>query len=203
MPLTQCYFHQLENNDFMLLQGTEVYIDPEVLTPMKVIEWAFEQSKISNTEQLALMQMLSTSYQSSPTPDEWQNRLRELKIEKENWAYKTCDDLSDPATRMHDHLLYFRNKATIDAQIAFDQIGLVFSRAKSSYSPQRTVIAQDTKALNDLLLWFEERMNILIKFSEFPEEEIVQNDDLEKAVDDENEASEPHKEVFKPTSEEE
>jgi hypothetical protein len=179
MPLTQCLYHQLENNHLLLLQGTEVYIDPDQLSPLKLIEWGFEQKIISSTEQLALLHILNSLDQRTAPTEEFTLRMKQLKSAKETWAYSTCEYLSDPASRMHDHLLHFRNNSNIDAQIAFDQIGLVFSQTSNGLSPHRTATLVNLQALTDLVSWFEERMNILVTFLEFPDEEI----DLDLSLD--------------------
>ncbi|MDG1159837.1 MAG: hypothetical protein P8N19_10125 [Flavobacteriales bacterium] len=200
MPLTQCLFHQLENNHLLLLQGTEVYIDPDELSPLKLIEWAFEQKLISNTEQLALLHIVNSLDQRAPPTEAFTLRIKQLKSEKESWAYSTCENLSDPASRMHDHLLDFRNNSNIDAQIAFDQIGIVFNQTNGGLSPHRTATLTNLRALTDLVNWFEERMNILVTFSEFPDEEIDQDLSPEMEEMPDKVPLKEKNDVLKPTS---
>lgn len=175
MPLRHCYFHPLRNKHLLLLQGTSVYIDPDTLSPLKIIEWAHEQKKISSTEQLAFTHFLNSEDQNDRTKNGFNDRINDLKSEKEKWSYHTCEGLSDPASRMHDNLINFRNSSNIDAQIAFDQIGIVFNQTDSGLSAQRTATVANDKGLKELISWFEERMNLLVTFLEFPEEETDQN----------------------------
>jgi len=203
MPLTHCLYHQIENNHLLLLQGTEVYIDPDALTPLKLIEWALEQKIISNTEQLALLQIVNTLQKSVKPPEEYVLRISKLKSEKEKWSYSTYQDLSHPASRMHKHLLDFRNNSNADAQIAFDQIGLVFTPTNSGLSSQRTAVTKSPEVLQALVNWFEDHLNILVTFSQFPKEEIDQilRSDMEETP---NQSSlKQNNNVLKPTSKKE
>lgn len=167
MPLVECYYHQLPNKQLLLLQGTDVFIDPDTLEPIELIEWAFELEHISSTERLALIQVMNEQPFAAAPSKQISQRMHELKVLKEKWIYETCEGLSDPASRMYDHLRYFKSASNFKAQQSFDETGLLFSSHHEDLVSQKTAIIEGFSELQKLIQWFELHYNLLITFSKY------------------------------------
>ncbi len=170
MPLTQCYYHQLDSGELLLMQGTEVYIDPDVFTFEALISWASEHAICSTIEQLALTQFQHHGGLSEACSPHFIDLMNQLKFKREQWCYQTLEGLSDPATRMHDLLLSFREKCSTDRKMYFDAIALQFKKSINN-ELHRSVLAKDAFSLKELIAWFENHQNLLIRFQPFPMEE--------------------------------
>lgn len=176
MPLYQCYYHQLPEGELLLMQGSEVYIDPDVLTSKALISWASNNDVFSTVERLALAEVILKDCRHSTKAPNFVDLMNQLKFEREQYCYRTCDGLSDPASRMHDLLLSFREESTADQRIYFDAINLSFNGMPNG-KEYKTVSAKDMLSLNKLIHWFEEYRNLIINFSPFPVDELDVDED--------------------------
>jgi hypothetical protein len=175
MPLHQCHYHQLPKGELLLMQGSEVYIDPDILTSEALISWATKYSVGTTTERLALAEVILKGGRESTKDSNFVDLMSKLKLQREQHCYRTFDGLSDPASRMHDLLLTFRNESTSDQQLYFDAIDLSF-HATSDSRDYKKVLAKDMLSLNKLIRWFKEYRNLIIRFSPFPLDELDEHE---------------------------